>query len=470
MRYFFDLSDISKMFVTAKKQWLFLFLSGSVFLASAGAVSAQTEPLPLPISFSVDGGAFNPVRTAPGSLNPPNPAEGLQGFILLPNDVWALSPLNPLAIGGGYATEGEIFQSPPDDRSNINRISGALNLSPAPGGLPPFFGPFAPNPGAPVPAPLPPGGPRGKLDLEPNDNIISLSYGMDSGNVLQFSVNPSTTGVFSTAVHVEAVLSGTTGDEAAGDIFKSQRFDELFGGYLFDHIMAGHVLEPADPASNELYRDEAELGLQAPLVEGFPPAEDDLNALEEANVSDPFWGVDFDLIDGIPEKNVFLTLGVSSLLSPASRTPDNIWVKRPDEGLEIYASASRIGLQPGDIIDALALSDLGGVGLPPNGRLDPGDEALFSLRIGSPSLLDGSFSGADVFFTDFTGSFRRYASHMQLGLLFTDELNALDIKPSVLDGGLGPTDMPEPSAVLGLMALGIGAGTVLRRKQKAGKS
>ena len=118
-------------------------------------------------------------------------------------------------------------------------------------------------------------------------------------------------------------------------------------------------MEPA--CFNDLYRDERELGLQAPAGEGSTPPEDDLDAF------------------GGP---------VSSNDILVSTAPD------PNFGFDIYADGILdIGLMPGDILDALALSDIGTVapgrpsGNAPNGILDTGsDEALFSLQAGSPTL------------------------------------------------------------------------------------
>ncbi|MDJ0729135.1 MAG: trypsin-like serine protease [Crocosphaera sp.] len=451
---------------------VYLLFGPSAPIFNSGASAGGSSVLPLPISFSVDGGAFNPLRN--GINAPiPNPADGLAVPPAPdPNDVWALGT----APGSrGYATEGEIFQSSgailglPPDGTNVDRMSSALGIGPCPGG-PPYVGPFNPNPGDPLSCPPPPGGPLGTFGLQPNDNIISSSYGMDSGEILQFSVDPDAQGLPGTDVFIQA-----SADEAAGDIFKTPEF-EPFGSYILDHIVAGHVLSPANKL-NDLYRDERELGLQGSDKgdNGEPATPDDLDGFEEADTGDPFWGVDID-VNGIVdfEKFSFFSLDEVSPSLGGPFTSDDIFVTTaPGFNFGIYADGVLdIKLLPGDILDALALSDIGGFGFgpsgnAPNGILNPGaDEALFSLVEDSPSLLNFGVSPGDVFYTDFIRPFNPllrwteggslYARHDEIGLEFDDELNALDIKPSV----------PEPSSIIGLFALGGLGLTQLRKKRQ----
>ncbi len=120
----------------------------------------------------------------------------------------------------------------------------------------------------------------------------------------------------------------------------------------------------------------------------------------------------------------------------------------------IDKTVADIGLLPGDVLDALVLSDeRPGINIP-NGSLDPGgtDVALFSLQASSPTLTAFNFHPGDVFYTDFRTIFSDtnrkltiYADNLALGLDDDDELNALDIKPTV----------PEPSSALSLLALGL---------------
>ena len=404
------------------------------------------------VVFSVDVGAEGLLQPDPGHL--------------APNDVFALGT----AGGQSFLTEGELFQSSGatlgngPDQTNVDRMSAALGIGPAPGGGPPYMGPFAPNTGAPNPVPNPPTGP-GTLGLAPGDNIDALSFGRDGGSVLLFSVDPSSTGNPTTAVYGQAVTSptaacasaatpsnggGDPGEEAAGDIFVSAWIGGSFGGG-----MSLGPLPPQPLGMNALWLDEWWLGLQAPAVacsaNGAP--EDDLDALEVSDAA----VVDADM-DGDPDGGgafVFFSLSATSPtigiddpfpgLCTASDafaaggdgvTPDDILISpppgvaTPPYAFAIYASGVQdIGLQSGDVIDALVLYDTGGPGGAPDGILTSGqDTALYSLTTGSPSLSPPLY-GSDVLLTTFDGVFPPTAgfSHVWLGLTSTDELNALDI-------------------------------------------
>jgi len=128
-----------------------------------------------------------------------------------------------------------------------------------------------------------------------------------------------------------------------------------------------------------------------------------------------------------------------------------------------FAASASLGLDTlglnTDNIDALVLYDLNQLGGPK--RNGPGaeagiDYALFSLSHGSASLNNLGLSEADIFFTDFSGSFALYASAADLGLAGGpglqpgDNVDALEI-------------VPEPVT---LFLFGFG-GLVLLRKRKA---
>jgi len=388
-----------------------------------------------------------------------NPAEGL----LVPghpepNDVYALGP------GNGYLTGGELFQSSgailggPPDITNVDRISSALGIGPAPLGGPPFVGPFFPNTGKPAPSPAPPGG-VGTLGLISGDNVDALSFGLDGGNVLLFSVSITSIGLPATAVSFESQLSpaappigppppsaggGDPGDEAAGDIFCSMHYRGFGAG-------AGHLLSPARMNTNGLEIDEQDLGLQAPAIThslGLGPGEDDLDALE----ADDAARVDPD-VNGLPELDGFIYFSLDRISTQVVAgtadpfpglctgpdadgvTPDDILISEaPGMGPHTYAIFARgvsdIGLLSGDNLDALCLFDADPIGV-----LDPNDAILFSLSGGSPSLVAGANPGwpagaispADVLEWTMGAGITRYASPMSLGLFDEDELDALDI-------------------------------------------
>lgn len=410
-----------------------------------GAITCTGAPPPFasstyPVVFSVEG-VVNPAE----GLKQPDPGHPA------PNDVYALGFAGPW----GYQTEGELFQSSgatlgaPPDLTNVDRISAALGVGPTAAG--PYHGPFAPNPGAPDPAPPSPGSAVGALGLQHGDNIDALSFGRDGGRVLLFSVDPGSAGVAGSAVHVQATLSpvagpvgtpppsnggGDPGNEAAGDIFRSAQFAS-FGG------PSNVTLLPAPMGSNTLDIDELALGLQAPAHNYnalTDSVEDDIDALEATDAKE----VDSDG-DGIPEdadSAVYFSLNVSSttVITGALATPDDILVSPPPGGAPmtfgVYADGvADIGLLAGDDLDAVCVWDT-----PPRGSINTGDEILFSLRSGSPSLGAGAnpnmpgpgpFSAADVFRKPLSaaggGLITMYATHTALGLLTSDELDALDI-------------------------------------------
>lgn len=400
-------------------------------------------------AFSVDGGLFNPNRPA-GTANP---AEGLLAPYRVnpfPNDVHALGTAGP----GNFPTEGEIFVSSLDG-TNMERLSGALGTRSRVG----------PHNGPPAAMALLDTRQRGVFGLQPNDNIVGLSWGTDGTaglpSVLLFSVDPFSSGAAGSDVHFQAVLSPPVGPapvellphnpgggdlfgghEAAGDIFKSPAFDP-FGAY------PSALIDPARPRSNELFIDERQLGLQAPRARGslLGPQEDDLDALE---MDSPLLYEDPDG-DGLHNRPAFFTLDRWSPSLGGGFSADDIFVSLFPFTFIIFADGmADIQLLFGDALDALVLSDVGAIGL-----LDRGlDEALFSLDPLSTSILALGANPADVYYTDFLRPWNPrldwklggslFASAAALGLLTTDNLNALDIMRAT----------PEPASVV-LVGLGV---------------
>jgi PEP-CTERM motif len=226
------------------------------------------------------------------------------------------------------------------------------------------------------------------------DNLNALSYGQDPiKNPLYFSVDRVAVGLPGSDVNAQA-QPGV--EEAAGDVYRT--------------------LPPS--GDNKLVIDEQQLG----LIPGF--FGDDLDALELDSEPMPFtyFSVDF--------------------LSPTGDFTD-ILISTGNGIFGTFADGeSDIGLDPLDDLDALVLLDRGTIG-----ELDRGlDLALFSISTFSPNALifGGSFSPADILFTDFTGNFSVWASASDIGLGQYDEVNAVD------------TVIPEPSTLF-LMASGLGA-------------
>jgi hypothetical protein len=422
-------------------------------------------------AFSVDHGAEGRQASRAGTF---------------PNDVNALGRAGP----GNSPIGGEIFTSSLNG-TNMQRISGALGTRSRVG----------PHNGPPASLNVLDNTSLGVLGLVANDNINSLSWGYDGTSLLGllnrdsallFSVDPMSQGAAGTNVRQQSVLSGvgpapmrpfpdnvpggSPGGEAAGDVYVSPRFAP-FGRYL-----SQSTARIAPRNNNSLFIDEEELGLQAPRTRGAfdTVAEDNLDALE---MTTPLF-VDRDG-DGMHGDEIFFTLDGTS---PSRMTPnydiEDILVSRPpdvnDFQFELNPAAAfgratryadgidHIGLMAGDVIDALVLSDVTPLVAAPfflpltNGLVNATlDEALFSLAPGSPSLslfsllVGRTLSPADVFYTDFTRSFKLFATAEEIGLRPggigfgginlgpADNLDALDIFHAV----------PEPGSAL-LLILG----------------
>jgi hypothetical protein len=376
---------------------------------------------------TTDGLAFSVAPATRGIV--PAPGSGKW-----PNDVNSLGASGPAA----FQTQSEIFVSGGDER-NMARLSGALQTRSRVG---PFNGP-------PAAMSLIGGGP-GVLGLTSNDtqagtdNVGGLSWGRDGtldpddpleglGGTLVFSIKNSST------------------------LYKSQEVD-AFGEYTSDVIL------PSVPA-NTVYRTAKSLGLDDNMIgpNGPQPA-DDLDALEldsplkDPDGAGPLFALDRDG-DGMPNSNVYFTLAPGSPSQTGARTPDDIYVaasKDPGNAFDLnatgafsfatFAEGPKLGLQAGDIIDAIVLSDIGDIG-----TLNAGtDEVLFSLAAGSPSLAGGKTAG-DVFYSKFNDAFSTFATAAFLGIAGMD-LDALDI-----------ASVPEPASAA--LAIGALAAALVRRRR-----
>ena len=122
------------------------------------------------------------------------------------------------------------------------------------------------------------------------------------------------------------------------------------------------------------------------------------------------------------------------------------WIDRgPERSLNlVFNPASELtSFDPNEDALFLGIDEFPCAGLPQT------DLALFCLGPDSPSLGALGLSAADVFITDFDGTFTLYASAESLGLYFEDNIDGLD-------------SIPEPGA-LALLALGLLA--LIRRRR-----
>ncbi|MBN2448312.1 MAG: hypothetical protein JXO22_16415, partial [Phycisphaerae bacterium] len=158
----------------------------------------------------------------------------------------------------------------------------------------------------------------------------------------------------------------------------------------------------------------------------YPP--DDMDALELTL---------FDINgDKIPDRPVYFTVDRPTAMA-LGVSPADVLFSPPGGMWNPWFPAPQLGLAPVDDVDALAVFDLHARGIP-----EPGiDYALFSLAPGSPTL-DGAdgvagtaddYSAADIFVTNFNGAFMLYLPASAIGMLPTDDVDALDVESVFTD-------------------------------------
>ncbi len=254
--------------------------------------------------------------------------------------------------------------------------------------------------------------PAANLGLTEGDNLNALSSGLDTGSVIYFSVAGSS-------------------------------------GILVTTNASGLLVPPA--------------GFNTTLYSGSQLGLNDQNDLDAFNFDEFDFGGFGGVGDGIPDISVFygLEAGSPSLDAGADETnydskstADDIFLNDPGT---VYAHGGAMGLEFGDDLNGLVLLDF-----QDPGELTVGtDEALFSLAEGSPTLSKGmdlfgqEISAADVFYTNFDGSFGIFATASELGLDATFDVDALEVQPSTI---------PEPFSIC---VLGAGlVGLAIRRYKR----
>jgi len=201
------------------------------------------------------------------------------------------------------------------------------------------------------------------------DDLISLSYGQDFTETgfppMQFSVAAGSAGLAGTAVRLE---SGCRPSEPQSDVFEtgldSSNSQDLDGNGLACSTNSGFGLL---------------------LAEG--DSYDNVDALDR----DPCMFVDPNC-DGVPEEPIFFTLAAySPSLASLGATPADILVSGIDFTPLVWASGpSDLGLKLNDVIDAICIRENG------DGKFGSGDQLLFSLAPGSPSLSLIKANAADL--------------------------------------------------------------------------
>jgi hypothetical protein len=227
------------------------------------------------------------------------------------------------------------------------------------------------------------------------DDLISLSYGQDFIEIgfppMQFSVAAGSAGLAGTAVRLESECRPS---EPQSDVFEtglaSSNTQDLDGNGLACSANDGFGLL---------------------LSEG--DAYDNVDALDR----DPCMFVDPNC-DGVPEEPIFFTLAAySPSLATLGATPADILVSGIDFTPLVWASGTNdLGLKLNDVIDAICIREDG------DGRYGSGDQLLFSLAPGSPSLSLIRANAADLLRAQ---PVRIGVLASQLGLAAADNLDAL---------------------------------------------
>lgn len=266
-----------------------------------------------------------------------------------------------------------------------------------------------------------------------SDNISALSYGVDlkaqdegaaPASGVEFSVAAGTQGVVGSAVAVQANCPpGAPGasPEPEGDVFTSP-FDSM-NKLLFDGNGPVGACE-----------DAFSLG----LVEAAG-GHDNLDAL----AGDPSL-VDADG-DGVPERPVYFALdALSPSLANAGFSAGDVLMSVNGGPATRFASASQLGLVSGDALDGMCLQESG------DGTFGLGDEIVFSLAPGSPSLATIGAGPADLLAAGSPPVVLHRST--ALGLVATDDVDALACS-EVLDSLQQPGDVDCSGATDGIDAM-----------------
>lgn len=135
--------------------------------------------------------------------------------------------------------------------------------------------------------------------------------------------------------------------------------------------------------------------------------------------------------DGAHDVDLYFSLDAAS---PSVTSPADIYYSAfGSGGFTLFSMPGQIGLAPDNNLDALVVWDIVNQGVADAGS----DYALFSVAPGSsvlagPDAVPGTaddYSPADIFVTDFGGSFCLYTKANQLALRFQDNVDGLDVRP-----------------------------------------
>lgn len=386
--------------------------SASIMIALAGLFAAlafvsrfQARALGSPYVFGLDNRPQLPI-----SIDPPGFGNGSE-------DPFGLAPF-PTLVGPSPSLN---TLSPPLGRT----LSDADILTPSPSGL-------VVNT-------------RKPFDTNYVDAISSNRAPINGLRLkLAFSVDRASSGVGPSAVHTQFLLN-----QHPGDIFLSDRdfpAPNQYLGLTSGFGWFGDLSSVGTGGTNSLMLNQSELKLTAGMGPG--------NYIDSTTLAPPIAPGSHDNVDAfdialvdtsgdlVGDKHMYYSVNPDErVLTPLFYfSPADIYHTHPGSTTPtLFATANSMGLNAFmDDVDALDLFDRGTVGV-----VDPGvDYALFSLAPGSQSLFGHSnLDAADIFFTDFRGSFATFVSDADLGLNGT--VNPVEVGGGGLGGsgaGVGGTD------------------------------
>ena len=279
------------------------------------------------------------------------------------------------------------------------------------------------------------------------DAISRNNYHLTDPHIC-FSVDRISTGALVGAALPNDLVAQAAANQAPGDVYRAlvnSPHPALYVGTL--PAGAGYVGRitpvPANPGRNKLLYDESTLTLTVTGTPGnlvgpgvivnppTPGSHDNVDALDLRFLDDGndqitdhwmYFSINPDEANDVNASGPAIPVSAADIFAvpPGSAgIPPVAWARAPTMGLDV------VGDLNSDDIDGLVVWDVGQY---------QGDQverevdfALFSLSLGSSSLGQWNLSPADVFFTDFNGSFGLFASASDLGAAFDDNVDALDV-------------------------------------------